>query len=223
MPELRACKECGKMFMPKGREKYCPEVHYRPCPICGTPVVAKYLSDPPGKCENCKKKKIQPVSKAKSIFNMGGGSIPSIKPMNNEIAKIQPVAPIAIKEVPEEVDDENRLNEKPAGQEEVAEVKFVKQSFNSNGVKKIDVSKVLEPEVFCETYDDKIMRYIGPTVDGYHKFENNHDYKIALTRKDKTYLITSCHDVTTGQEVNCYYIASSQQSVSTRFAIVEQV
>lgn len=57
MAELRKCKECGKLFTPKGREQYCPDVHYRPCPVCGKPVIAKYLSDPARKCENCRGKK----------------------------------------------------------------------------------------------------------------------------------------------------------------------
>lgn len=54
MPEMRKCKECGKLFQPKGREQYCSDIHYRPCPICGAPVEAKYLSDPPRRCANCK-------------------------------------------------------------------------------------------------------------------------------------------------------------------------
>ena len=57
MNEQRACKECGKLFTPKGREQYCPDIHYRPCPVCGKPVVAKYLSDPPRRCEDCKAKR----------------------------------------------------------------------------------------------------------------------------------------------------------------------
>lgn len=67
--QLRKCKECGKTFLPKGRELYCPDIHYRPCPICGTPVEAKYLSDPPRKCDNCKRKK--------STTSSGFVSIPS--------------------------------------------------------------------------------------------------------------------------------------------------
>lgn len=51
---MRACKECGKLFVPKGREQYCSDTHYRPCPVCGTPVVAKYLSDPPKRCDACR-------------------------------------------------------------------------------------------------------------------------------------------------------------------------
>lgn len=72
--EMRKCKECGKLFMPKGREQYCSDVHYRPCPVCGTPVEAKYLSDPPKKCPNCRysKSKIkakEPLMKPKSLFS----------------------------------------------------------------------------------------------------------------------------------------------------------
>ena len=56
--EMRRCKECGKLFKPKGREQYCSDIHYRPCPICGTPVEVKYLSDPPRRCANCKANRI---------------------------------------------------------------------------------------------------------------------------------------------------------------------
>lgn len=57
---MRKCKECGKLFQPKGREQYCSDTHYRPCPSCGKPVIAKYLSDPPRRCDNCKKSKVKP-------------------------------------------------------------------------------------------------------------------------------------------------------------------
>lgn len=57
---MRKCKECGKLFQPKGREQYCSDIHYRPCPSCGKPVVAKYLSDPPRRCNDCKKAKAKP-------------------------------------------------------------------------------------------------------------------------------------------------------------------
>ena len=66
MSDLRACKECGKLFQPKGREQYCSEIHYRPCPECGEPVVAKYLSDPPRRCEKCKNIRSKDASNASS-------------------------------------------------------------------------------------------------------------------------------------------------------------
>lgn len=56
--EMKKCKECGKMFMPKSaRQQYCEDIHYRPCPICGEPVEAKYLSDPARRCDKCKGKR----------------------------------------------------------------------------------------------------------------------------------------------------------------------
>lgn len=51
MPEMKKCKECGKLFVPKSKNSvYCDDVHYRPCPVCGKPVEAKYLSDPARCC-----------------------------------------------------------------------------------------------------------------------------------------------------------------------------
>mgnify|MGYP004653000285 CR=1 FL=1 len=53
--EMKKCKECGKLFLPKSkRQQYCDAIHYRPCPVCGKPVIAKYLSDPARRCDDCK-------------------------------------------------------------------------------------------------------------------------------------------------------------------------
>lgn len=61
--EMKKCKECGKLFMPKSmRSQYCDALHYRPCPVCGKPVEAKYLSDPP----RCCSKECQQASRAKN-------------------------------------------------------------------------------------------------------------------------------------------------------------
>lgn len=52
---INICKECGKQFeATSARIAYCPGPHYRPCPICGEPVLVKYLSDPARRCEKCK-------------------------------------------------------------------------------------------------------------------------------------------------------------------------
>lgn len=49
--EMKKCKECGKLFVPKSsRSQYCDNIHYRPCPVCGKLVEAKYLSDPARCC-----------------------------------------------------------------------------------------------------------------------------------------------------------------------------
>lgn len=61
---INICKECGQEFeASSARIKYCSRIHYRPCPICGEPVEAKYLSDPPRKCNKCKgAKSMKPAS-----------------------------------------------------------------------------------------------------------------------------------------------------------------
>ena len=60
---MKKCKECGKMFMPRSaKQQYCDEKHYRPCPVCGKLVYAKYLSDPARRCDDCKKSKSSNIS-----------------------------------------------------------------------------------------------------------------------------------------------------------------
>ena len=206
MSEMRACKECGKMFMPKGREKYCSDVHYRPCPVCGTPVVAKYLSDPPAKCDNCKGKhtKVQPASKAKALFDINEPNLSKPVILNINLAQAAKFEQKAKAEVKAEVK---------------VETSTIRVTTTDNTLVKIDISRGFDPEKFCETYDDKIMKYVGPN---FGQFENNHDYKIALTRNENYYLITSCHDVTDNKEVKCFYLASSQLNISNRFAVVGQ-
>lgn len=51
--------------MPKStRSQYCDDLHYRPCPVCGKPVEAKYLSDPARccskECQQAMKKQNKP-------------------------------------------------------------------------------------------------------------------------------------------------------------------
>lgn len=66
---INTCKECGKQFEASSpRVAYCSDVHYRPCPVCGKPVEAKYLSDPARRCEDCKGKgKITPKARVRAV------------------------------------------------------------------------------------------------------------------------------------------------------------
>lgn len=57
----KECAACGKLFQPKGRERYCPGPHYKPCPVCGELVVATYWSDPPKRCDKCRAANAKPV------------------------------------------------------------------------------------------------------------------------------------------------------------------
>lgn len=78
MLEMKKCKECGKLFVPKSpRSQYCDAIHYRPCPVCGKPVEAKYLSDP-ARC--CSKECQQAMRKSKE----SKPAMPSSKPVTSD-------------------------------------------------------------------------------------------------------------------------------------------
>lgn len=48
---LRKCMECGELFVARTlKTQFCSKEHYRPCPVCGKLVLAKYLADPPRCC-----------------------------------------------------------------------------------------------------------------------------------------------------------------------------
>lgn len=39
---VRVCEECGKSFVPtNNNQRYCTDIHYRSCPVCGKPVEVK--------------------------------------------------------------------------------------------------------------------------------------------------------------------------------------
>lgn len=80
--EMKRCKECGKLFMPKSmRQQYCDALHYRPCPVCGKLVEAKYLSDPARCCSNeCKK---QLASKTRSAIAIPAQEVLTATPSND--------------------------------------------------------------------------------------------------------------------------------------------
>lgn len=70
MPELKMkeCKECGKMFTPtSNKQKYCSADHYRPCPVCGKLMFAKYLSDPARCCSGSCKSKLGKLNKKQNL------------------------------------------------------------------------------------------------------------------------------------------------------------
>ena len=48
---VKVCKLCGKVFVPRNNTaRYCDDNHYRPCPICGKPVLIKEVSQKPHCC-----------------------------------------------------------------------------------------------------------------------------------------------------------------------------
>lgn len=57
----KQCAYCGKVFTPtSNRQKYCKDIHYGPCPVCGKLVEIKDMSIGPQACsEQCRQKRIE--------------------------------------------------------------------------------------------------------------------------------------------------------------------
>ena len=95
---MKKCKECGKLFTPKGRESYCSEKHFRPCPICGEPAEVLYFADPPRRCDKCRgKKSLKPATPVKQL----------VKPDTKveEVVKEQQAVPAIDKDIQKIVDE----------------------------------------------------------------------------------------------------------------------
>ena len=49
----KICIECGEVFIPNSpKQTVCKKEHYRPCPVCGKPVLMKQYSEPPRTCSS---------------------------------------------------------------------------------------------------------------------------------------------------------------------------
>lgn len=200
MPEMRKCKECGKLFIPKGREQYCSDIHYRPCPICGEPVEAKYLSDPPRKCDKCKGRRSN--NSSKSGFNEIGlktKSLFSFKPVSSVNQPLK-----------KELDDEPTTATQP-----------VVTSEKEPWVDRVDTTSrpIVETAVFCETETGSIRMYIGRA----HKnsFIPGHEYLLTVKHDQPGhYTVIGTQDVTIGEDVNLMLPISSQISYHTYFGRV---
>lgn len=207
MPEMRKCKECGKLFMPKGREQYCPDIHYRPCPICGTPVEAKYLSDPPRKCDKCRGRKTiqpKPAKKMSRLFKIDDPKFKDTEkskfdtPKDN--FKFSPPKKEEPKETPEVV--------------ETIPTKLINQEYKTDDLI-LERAATIGQQSFCETLTGSVRRYIGPKIT--RGFIPGHDYLLKVSHGEYTYSVESKEDVTTGEDVDICLEYSSQISINQYF------
>lgn len=73
MLDIRKCVWCGKEFQPRSpRQTSCKADHYRPCAICGAPLLVKesyenYKKYGPRSCNKCKGKRISYTANNKSL------------------------------------------------------------------------------------------------------------------------------------------------------------
>lgn len=196
-PQMRRCKECGKLFLPKGREQYCSDTHYRPCPICGTPVEVTYLSDPPKKCPACRYRKMKPLpkelaSKSKSLFNI----------------------------IPED-------NSPNGAAQLKAEMEFSTQESDGvvegDWMDSVDLTTsptTIEPAAFCEAMSGTVMIYVGKQFK--NCFQRGHKYVLKVERNDYVYNVSSAEDVSAGESCDLLMPIASQISFHQHFAKIRK-
>lgn len=184
MPEMRKCKECGKLFMPKGRERYCSAVHYRPCPICGQPAEVLYFSDPPRRCDNCRgKKNVQPLTTLQKAILASPTSEPKM-----------PASTPTTDTVEEDASELFTVKRYEPTKEVQA---IIDKSYPA-----VDMDK---DEMLNEEH---VWTYVGiPVKNG---FIPGHTYKVRVSDEDRSaYILRSNEDITTGESVNIYDRVSS--------------
>ena len=179
--ELRKCKECGKMFEPKGREQYCSDVHYRPCPMCGKPVIAKYLSDPARRCDRCKGKSAKSQPSAPVQPSM------TIKPMTitqaKSLFKLSPMTISQTKKIEVNKETEPRI------------VKEVVTRIDTDGLD--SAQPRVEPQMFMAYVRGNLFRFMrSEPLCGW---DPGHDYIIDSIDRDEGCYIILGHEETQGR------------------------
>lgn len=195
-PSMKKCKECGKLFVPKGRENYCSDIHYRPCPVCGKPVEVKYFSDPPRKCDDCKYRKVKPVpaamqtTKSKSLFN--------IIPEEGQ--------PSGLAQLKAEIEYTNKIEGSPDNSwMELVEAKS---------------HQTVDPTKFCEEFSGSILAYIGTECK--NSFIPGHEYLLKVEKGEYVYNVSSKDDITSGDSCDIVRPFASQISFHQNFAKLKE-
>lgn len=186
--EMKKCKECGKMFMPtSNKQKYCSEDHYRPCPVCGKPVFAKYLSDPARCCSGVCKSKLGKLNKTSAY-----------------VAEVmQQKADLGIK-VPKinsfEVLD---LTPEVVAYAE-ADAKATEEAYDG-----FNKSEVIDP-----TDGTVRKKYTGETYDGWIA---GNDYAVIIEQVGKEHVVKATYNYTTREAVDLEYGFTNKKKISTIF------
>lgn len=192
--EMKKCKECGKMFVPRHkRQVYCDDVHYRPCPVCGKPVEAKYLSDPARVCSNeCRKVLAQ---RTKDQLKSGTDSIET-KPVESKAVAPTPVPVVKDEEVKVEADVD------------------VKEDIVTSNDVEVPVSADESDYASQLRLTHKVKKYEGKAVLG---FIPGHEYAVDVDKVDHVYNVTALYDFTAGKAVDLMMPVSSKTSFYRSF------
>lgn len=204
-PGEKLCKECGQPFIPKGRESYCTRTHYRPCPVCGKPVEAKYLSDP----ARCCSKECQAIAR-------------SNKKKSTEVA---PAKPAVTTEA-----TSNVVAKQPAKEVETTDNVVQFHTINHNEIKNLlkfpepikplPLTSDVDISQLCKTTD------VGDTpakvyqgIDGLYGWKQGHTYLLEINKKpNQPYMIAATFDYTDNKTVDLVIPLSSQNSIKRNFS-----
>lgn len=209
MSEMRACVACGKMFMPKGRERYCPGPHYLPCPVCGKPVEIEYISYGPHNCEDCKGKRA---------------------PKKSEPAKIQLVATQHTSLLQSLITNDSKEKEDTSkniltNTEQLEDGPDTKADLSDNSVVE------QKQESTFDTTGMDVRTYIGKLrLDdkGKRCFIPGHNYVIDIDPPSHTkgyyvYEVTAVYDATDDKGVDLYRTFASMKSLEQNFVPVPAI
>ena len=211
--EMKKCKECGKLFTPKSKlSQYCDDLHYRPCPVCGKLVEAKYLSDPARCCskECSQKKKEADKQKAKQTASMSV----------NDSMKKQNANPLHVHaQVPKDREGKGgvrTLFALPQEQHLVAD--------DIIPMPRPETAVIKLPQKSADTEHAKSLRsnypvrtYVGTPILG---FIPGHEYALDIDKDDRNilYIVTAIYNFTEGEDSNLVMNLSSQISINQNFA-----
>lgn len=190
--EMKKCKECGKLFQPTSKkQKYCSENHYRPCPVCGKLVFAKYLSDPARCCSGVCKSKLGKLNKEGAYV---AEVMQQKADLGIEIPKIDAVEVLPLTSEPEVV-----------GYAE-ADAKAVEELYEAR------VSEIVDP-----VDGTTRKRFEGPSTLGWNE---GHQYAVVISQEGKEHVVKATYNYTSGEVVQLEYRFTNKKKISTVFKAV---
>lgn len=213
--EMKKCKECGKLFTPKSAQSvYCDDIHFRPCPVCGKAVEAKYLSDPARCCSKecsavarAQKKEAEKAKTIESVLNPMKAFDPSTNNTHSVTVTI----------------DKNRdgkgvrtLFAMPQDIQTVPD-DFIPMPKPETPVKKLKQLSEDTEHATALRKNYPVRTYVGTPTLG---FEPGHEYALDIDKDDRNilYVVTAIYDFTEGKDIDIVIHLSSQISINQNFA-----
>lgn len=239
--DMKKCKECGKLFVPKSKlSQYCDDIHYRPCPVCGKAVEAKYLSDPP----RCCGKECSAIARAKKkekdkAIDALGRNMKYETPVKVHIGEASVITPsvaakfnassndteaeMTMKVIKDRTSNNERgvrnvkaLFDLGQGSVKVVADDIIPMPRSEKSVVKA-IQEIEDSEYAKQLRTSSVVRtYVGTPILG---FIPGHEYALDIDKDDRNilYNITALYDFTIGESVNLIINLSSKISISQNF------